>query len=72
MDLEETNKKLERQVELLTGLVELYEKYRDLLKECEKYNKTTVPYTPVPVEPCNPYEPYFWPPRRTTDEPIIW
>jgi tRNA (Thr-GGU) A37 N-methylase len=69
MDLEETNKKLERQVELLTGLIELYEKYRDLLEECERHNKK---YPTYYKDTTDQNEPYFLPPRRTTDEPIIW
>lgn len=63
MDLEETNKKLEKQVELLTTVIKLYEKYMDLLEECEKYNKGTIPYTPSPIDP---FTPYWWP------DPIIY
>lgn len=66
MDLEETNKKLEKQVELLTTVIELYEKYRDLLEECEKYNKGTIQHTPYPIDPLTPY--LWWP----NTDPIIY
>ena len=69
MDLEETNKKLERQVELLTALVEMYEKYRDLLEECERYNKK---YPTYYKDTTDPNEPYFWQPNRTLPDPIIY